>query len=56
MSYSLPLNVDQRPVAIIGAGTLGARIALMFSAGGSAVRIVNRSRKRTEAAKRFAGG
>jgi 3-hydroxybutyryl-CoA dehydrogenase len=54
MSYTLPPDVDQRPVAVIGAGTLGARIALMFSAGGSAVRIVNRSRDRAEAAKRFA--
>lgn len=54
MTYTLPPDLDQRPVAIIGAGTLGARIALMFSAGGSAVRIVNRSRDRAEAAKRFA--
>jgi len=54
MSYTLPPDADQRPVAIIGAGTLGARIALMFSAGGSPVRIINRSHDRAAAAKRFA--
>ena len=43
----------QRPVAVIGAGTLGARIALMFSAGGSPVTIVNRSHARGVAAKQF---
>jgi len=54
MAYTLPPDVDQRPVAVIGAGTLGARITMMFAAGGSDVRIVNRSRERAEAAKRFA--
>jgi 3-hydroxybutyryl-CoA dehydrogenase len=53
MSLSLPSDVDQRPVLVIGAGTLGARIALMFAAGGSPVRIFNRSAERADAAKRF---
>jgi 3-hydroxybutyryl-CoA dehydrogenase len=53
MSLNLPSAVDQRPVVVIGAGTLAARIALMFAAGGSPVRIFNRSAERAEAAKRF---
>jgi len=52
-SYALPADVDRRPVLVIGAGTLGARIALMFAAGGSPVRIYNRTRDRAEAAKGF---
>lgn len=39
MPYALPSDVDQRHVLVIGAGTFGARIALMFAAGGSPVRI-----------------
>jgi 3-hydroxybutyryl-CoA dehydrogenase len=54
MSYTLPSDVDQRPVAVIGAGTLGARIALMFAAGGSPVRIFNRTPERAHAAKALA--
>ena len=46
-------DVERRPVAVIGAGTLGSRIALMFAAGGSDVRIVNRSPERAEAARRY---
>jgi 3-hydroxybutyryl-CoA dehydrogenase len=41
-------------VAVIGAGTLGARIALMFAVGGSPVRIFNRTPERARAAKAFA--
>ena len=52
-SYTLPSDVDRRPVLVIGAGTLGARIALMFAAGGSPVRIYNRTRDRAETAKTF---
>lgn len=39
MSFSVPTNAIDRPIAVIGAGTLGRRIALMFTAGGSEVRI-----------------
>ena len=53
MSYAFPPDVERRPVLVIGAGTLGARIALMFAAGGSRVRIYNRTRDRAEAAKSF---
>ncbi|TMM00110.1 MAG: 3-hydroxyacyl-CoA dehydrogenase family protein [Actinobacteria bacterium] len=51
MSYSVPSDIDDRPVVVIGAGTLGARIALMFAAGGSPVRIFNRTPHRATAAK-----
>src|SRR4029453_16830079 len=54
MSYPLPSGGGQRPVAVIGAGTLGARIALMFAAGGSPVRIFNRTPERAHAAKALA--
>jgi 3-hydroxybutyryl-CoA dehydrogenase len=53
VAYTLASDVDQRPVVVLGAGTLGARIALMFAAGGSAVRIFNRSEDRAHAAKQF---
>ena len=53
MSYAFPPDVERRPVLVIGAGTLGARIALMFAAGGSRVRIYNRTRDRAEVAKSF---
>src|SRR5882757_5418377 len=53
MSYRIPPDADERPVLVVGAGTLGARIALMFASGGSPVRIVNRSPERAEEAKRF---
>ena len=43
MSYSLPEDIDRRPVAIIGAGTLGRLIATVFAAGGSDVRIFDTS-------------
>ena len=37
MSFNVPTNFASRPVAVIGAGTLGRRIALMFAAHGSDV-------------------
>ncbi len=39
MSVQLPQNIDTRPVTVIGGGTLGRRIALMFASGGADVRI-----------------
>lgn len=39
MTFNVPSNYRSRPVAVIGAGTLGRRIALMFAAHGSAVKI-----------------
>ncbi len=50
MSYTLPGDVDERPIAIDGAGTLGQRIATVFVAGGSDVRIFDVSDTQREAA------
>jgi 3-hydroxybutyryl-CoA dehydrogenase len=38
-SFRLPENIDDRPVAVIGAGTLGRRVALMFATRGGASRL-----------------
>jgi 3-hydroxybutyryl-CoA dehydrogenase len=53
MPYRLPSDVDHRPVAIDGAGTLGQRIATVFSAGGSDVRIFDVSADQREAARDY---
>lgn len=53
MSYVLPRDVDERPISVIGGGTLGRRIAMMFSAGGSRVQLFSRSAGSREAARRF---
>ena len=39
MSFDLPQNTDTRPFAILGAGTLGRRIALMLATRGAEVRL-----------------
>ena len=39
MPYVLPADVDERPVGIDGADTLGCQIASVYAAGGSDVRI-----------------
>ncbi|WP_209326211.1 3-hydroxyacyl-CoA dehydrogenase family protein [Brevibacterium renqingii] len=41
MSYLAPKNIAERPVVIIGAGTLGRRIAAVFTSGGAQVRVVD---------------
>jgi len=43
MSFNVPTELVRRPVAVIGAGTLGRRIALMFAAHGAEVRIYDLS-------------
>jgi 3-hydroxybutyryl-CoA dehydrogenase len=53
MAYSLPDDVDQRPVAVDGAGTLGRRIATVFAAGGSDVRLFDTSAEQREAGRDF---
>jgi 3-hydroxybutyryl-CoA dehydrogenase len=53
MAYSLPEDVDQRPVAVDGAGTLGRRIATVFAAGGSDVRIFDMSAEQREAGRAY---
>jgi 3-hydroxybutyryl-CoA dehydrogenase len=53
MPYTLPADVDQRPVVINGAGTLGRRIASVYAAGGSDVRIFDLSAEQREAARKY---
>jgi 3-hydroxybutyryl-CoA dehydrogenase len=53
MAYTLPSDVDNRPIAIDGAGTLGRRIATVYAAGGSDVRIFDVSPAQREAASDF---
>src|SRR4051794_10958229 len=53
MAYSLPDDVDQRPVTIDGAGTLGRRIAAVYVAGGSDVRLFDMSAEQREAARDY---
>jgi 3-hydroxybutyryl-CoA dehydrogenase len=51
MAYSLPEDVDQRPVTVVGAGTLGRRIATVYVAGGSEVRLFDTSAEQLEAGR-----
>jgi 3-hydroxybutyryl-CoA dehydrogenase len=53
MTYSLPDDVDRRPVAVDGAGTLGRRIATVYIAGGSDVRLFDTSADQREAGRRY---
>src|SRR5919205_1272534 len=53
MAFTLPADVDQRPVVIDGAGTLGRRIASVYAAGGSEVRIFDVSAEQREAARTY---
>lgn len=50
MSFNLPTDFASRPVAVIGAGTLGRRIALMFAAHGGEVAIHDLSAEQRDAA------
>lgn len=43
MPFTLPVDIDARPVTVLGAGTLGRRIALMFATRGGLVRIYDPS-------------
>jgi 3-hydroxybutyryl-CoA dehydrogenase len=53
MTYILPADVDERPISIVGAGTLGRRLALVYAAGGSDVRIFDLSAEQREAAREY---
>ena len=53
MAYSLPEDVHERPVTIDGAGTLGRRIATVFAAGGSDVRVFDASAEQGEAGRDY---
>jgi 3-hydroxybutyryl-CoA dehydrogenase len=50
MSFNLPTDYEDRPVAVIGAGTLGRRIALMFAAHGADVMISDLANEQRRAA------
>ena len=53
MAYRLPTDADDRPVAVVGAGTLGRRIATVFAAAGSDVHIHDPAAAQREAARAF---
>jgi 3-hydroxybutyryl-CoA dehydrogenase len=53
MAYTFPADADERPVAVDGAGTLGRRIAAVYAAGGSQVRIFDPSPDQCDAAIAF---
>lgn len=46
-------DVERRPIAVLGAGTLGRRIALMFATRGGVVRICDLSAEQRGAARTF---
>jgi 3-hydroxybutyryl-CoA dehydrogenase len=46
-------DIRDRPVAVIGAGTLGRRIAVMFASRGGAVRIHARRAEQLAAATQY---
>ncbi|WP_100466631.1 3-hydroxyacyl-CoA dehydrogenase family protein [Mycobacteroides abscessus] len=53
MTYSPPADIDNRPVAVLGAGTLGRRIALTFATRGGAVHLYDVSEESLQSAKEF---
>lgn len=53
MTAQLPRNLDTRPMAVLGAGTLGRRIALMLATQGSEVRLFDPAAKVREAGLEF---
>jgi 3-hydroxybutyryl-CoA dehydrogenase len=53
MNYSLPTNIENRPIVVIGAGTLGRRIALTYSTRGGVVRVYDISEGPLNDAKKF---
>lgn len=50
---SAPSATNDRPIAVIGAGTLGRRIALMFATGGGTVRVCDLDATQREQAGAF---
>ena len=58
MAFKLPENIANRPIAILGAGTLGRRIALMLATRGAEVRLFSRGAATRDAgvARRGAAG
>lgn len=53
MSYVLPTNIEDRPITVLGAGTLGRRIALTYATRGGVVRLYDVSEEPLQKAKEF---
>jgi 3-hydroxybutyryl-CoA dehydrogenase len=53
MKSSIPTDIDKRPIAVIGAGTLGRRIALMMSSQGGEVRLYDKVQNSREEGVKF---
>ena len=54
MAFKLPENTATRPIAILGAGTLGRRIALMLATRGAEIRLYDPDAAVREAGVAFA--
>lgn len=54
MDFQLPKRIDERPIAVLGAGTLGRRIALMLATRGAEVRLYARSAATRDAGVAYA--
>jgi 3-hydroxybutyryl-CoA dehydrogenase len=53
MNYSLPTSIENRPIVVLGSGTLGRRIALTYSTRGGVVRLYDISEGPLNDAKKF---
>ncbi|MFF9480434.1 3-hydroxyacyl-CoA dehydrogenase family protein [Streptomyces sp. NPDC014733] len=53
MSFTLPTAPENRPVTVVGAGTLGRRIALMFATRGGPVRVHDPAAEAGDAARAY---
>ena len=53
VNYSLPTDIEDRPIAVLGAGTLGRRIALTYATRGGVVRLYDISETSLNDAKKF---
>jgi 3-hydroxybutyryl-CoA dehydrogenase len=53
MAFTLPTDTATRPVAVIGAGTLGRRIGLMFATRGGQVRVYDPAPQAGQEARAF---
>lgn len=54
MTFQLPADIATRPIAVLGAGTLGRRIAMMMATRGAEVRLYARSAATREAGVAYA--
>ncbi|WP_078323714.1 3-hydroxyacyl-CoA dehydrogenase family protein [Mycobacteroides salmoniphilum] len=55
MSYTIPTNIENRPITVLGAGTLGRRIALTYATRGGTVRLYDVAESPLRDAKEFIG-